>query len=302
MAKKTLCFLDKWFARREKLENISKRYSLPQLDGHRWDVIRYYYHKKNLAATAKHFNISRSAIYKWLRQLQNEYNLTEKQRGRPKAAHGKLTKEQVIQLRNIIENKMPIDLSLNYPAWSNKVVRKLILQEYRVDVSLQSVSRLLVSLGFLPPVLDYGWLNLDCRKRDRALTLKQYAKSNKAIACLLLIMKSSQMDMRVIYVMTARGHIDFCCVPWDADIPFEGLPGLGGKDKFRYRPRHDFIIDFLKTLKRNKHKKLVVGYVELNLRKYICGTVNSLRYTFRKDISFVRIPYKEYVKLTLFQN
>ena len=251
------------------------------IQGARWIVIEHYFLNKNLSATAKKFKISRSSIHKWLRQFQEEDNIRAQKRGRPAATHSILTKDQLSKLRNIIIEKMPIDLSLNYAAWSNKVVRKLIIQLYGFDISLRCVTSVLVSLGFLPKKVDYTWLMVTYCHEKKYLTLRELAKVKKAQACILLIEESYGTPMKVLYLMTARGHIDFCCVHWDRSIEIYNhhLRGVYSI------PRRELIINFLKKIKRSKHKKLVVCYDRENLCTDILSTVKSLEHALPKGIS-----------------
>jgi len=257
-----------------------------RIEGARWIVIEHYFFNKNISAAAKKFKVSRSAIHKWLRQFEEEDNILPQKRGRPAVIQCRLTKDQLTELRNIIINKMPIDFSLNYAAWSNKVVRKLIFQLYGFDISLRCVTRLLVSFGFLPKKVDYTWLIVRYFYEGMNLTLREVAKDKKAQACFLVIEESYLSPIIVMYLMTARRHIDFCCVHWDRTTKrcnhhFRGV---------YFKQRREVIIDFLKKIKRSKHKKLVVCYDRENLQTTIISTVESVEHALPKGISLVPTP------------
>jgi transposase len=102
------------------------------------------------AAVAKSLGMSRSAVYAWLAQARA--GGPEALRAKPIAGRPpELSPEQVSRVGELVMGSDPRKLGLPFALWTRELVGELILREFKVELSLATVGRLLARLGLSSP-------------------------------------------------------------------------------------------------------------------------------------------------------
>ncbi len=101
---------------------------------------------------SKHLSVSVSALQNWM-ELYNEGgldNLTLRRRGRPKGAHRRLSRRQEQAIQNLITDKTPEQLKLQFALWTRSVIGELIEQRYGIRLPIRTLGEYLKRWGFTP--------------------------------------------------------------------------------------------------------------------------------------------------------
>lgn len=99
---------------------------------------------------AKVFDVSRTAIYKWLKAAARGGSraLRSKKRGRP--PRSRLKPWQAASITRLITDRCPDQLKIPFVLWTREAVAELIATRRRVSVSVCTVGRYLKRWGFTP--------------------------------------------------------------------------------------------------------------------------------------------------------
>lgn len=92
------------------------------------------------------FGVHRTALYRWLaryRKIGPSGLKAKPVLGRPK----KLKEKDLKWIYDVVVEKNPLQLKFEFALWTREMVRELILDRFKVKLSLQSVGRLLAKLG-----------------------------------------------------------------------------------------------------------------------------------------------------------
>lgn len=132
-------------------EDARKLSPAEQLERRR-QVIRAWKRGRNRRQIAADIGLSYSAV----RATINSYKklgargLESGQRGRPVASSRKLTDEQELLIRKMIQEKRPEQLKMDFALWTRAAVMLLIERECGVKMIVRTVGKLLQRWGFTP--------------------------------------------------------------------------------------------------------------------------------------------------------
>ena len=99
---------------------------------------------------AQLFGVSRRAISQWLKRYKEGgvSSLKARKQGRPSGT--RLTREQAREAKRLIRDRCPDQLKLPYVLWTREAVRQLLVDRFKVRVSIWTVGRYLKRWGFTP--------------------------------------------------------------------------------------------------------------------------------------------------------
>jgi transposase len=102
------------------------------------------------AHAARLFQVSRAAIYNWLKAYgaRGAAGLKSRRRGRPRRS--RLAGHQAATVVRIIEDRHPEQLRLPFALWTRDAVGQLIAKRFGIRVSVWTVGRYLAKWGFTP--------------------------------------------------------------------------------------------------------------------------------------------------------
>lgn len=103
---------------------------------------------KDVAETV---GVSAQAVSGWVNRYKKEgpSSLKAKKRG-PKQGNRSLDESQEKRIRQLIEDKTPDQLKLDYVLWTRKAVMELVLYELGIDMPIRTVGEYLKRWGFTP--------------------------------------------------------------------------------------------------------------------------------------------------------
>ena len=101
---------------------------------------------------AEAVGVHRNTVGQWIAKWKTEgaKGLKAKASGRPFGSGRHLASEQEKRIRQIIVDRHPEQLKLNFALWTRDAVRLLIRQEYRIDMPIRTVGEYLRRWGFTP--------------------------------------------------------------------------------------------------------------------------------------------------------
>lgn len=127
--------------------------SLPQVaqEAIRIKAVKAYQGGSSVASVANMFQVSRVAVYKWIKRHQNGGfdALKTKPQGRPKEK-GKLMGWQSSQAQRTIVKNTPDEIGLPYSLWTREAVQSMLESRYGIKQSRWTTGRLLKRWGFTP--------------------------------------------------------------------------------------------------------------------------------------------------------
>jgi len=113
--------------------------------------IRLFKSGKNRTKISQEIGIRRETINQWVANYQKTGSLgKEKKRGRPMGNGRTLTAEQEDQIKNKIIDKTPDQYKLPFALWTNDAIKRLIAQEFDIEMHQRSVCTYLHRWGFTP--------------------------------------------------------------------------------------------------------------------------------------------------------
>lgn len=136
-------------------------------------------------AVASGLAINRRTIYRWL--FSHKTRGDEGLRAKPvPGPREKLNDRQIQRLERIIREKNPLQMKFEFALWTLGIIQTLILQEFKVNLSITSVRRLIRRLGFTPQRPLYRAWQQDPEKvarwlRDEYPGLLRRAKKANAV-------------------------------------------------------------------------------------------------------------------------
>lgn len=214
---------------------------------------------------ARIFETTRTAVYNWLARYRagGWHALKEgKRSGRPK----KLSAAAIRWLYNAITMHNPKQLQLPFCLWTLNVIRKLLKEEFDVELSKSAVSRLLRQLGLSPQRPIYKAYKQDPKEIQRYLSrtfpeVRAYAK--RIGATIYFVDESSvRSDHHRGTTWGAVGRTPE--VPDSGDrftLKLISAVSPRGDMKFKFidgRMNSDRFIDFIKTLQQDDGGPIVV--------------------------------------------
>ena len=102
-------------------------------------------------AVADELEVNRSRVNRWWKRYQEGGWAALKKRKRgPKGSSRKLTPQQEDEVQQLIAEKTPDQLKLQYALWTREAVGNLIKERYGVVYAMQSLSVVLKRWGFTP--------------------------------------------------------------------------------------------------------------------------------------------------------
>ncbi len=106
----------------------------------------------SLRAVAEAFDVSPSAVHKWVVLFrQGGFKaLKPEKRGRKTGQHRNLTVEQENDIRKLIVEKTPDQLKLGFALWTRRAVVELVRRRFGVTIAIRSMGRYLSRWGFTP--------------------------------------------------------------------------------------------------------------------------------------------------------
>jgi len=127
----------------------ARSYSHQTLEEMRIDAVRRVEAGESPEFVAAGLGINRRTIYRWI----SSYHYHGEEGLKAKAIAGappKLDAKQLAKLSKIIREKSPLQLKFDYALWTLAMIRELIRDQFKVNLSEVSVGRLMKRLGFSP--------------------------------------------------------------------------------------------------------------------------------------------------------
>ncbi len=120
-------------------------------------------HNRNLAIKLRKENmtypkiaqiigINKSTIQKWCKKYKEEGSkvLILKKRGVKLGTNCKLNQVQMKKLQEILINKTPDSLKLNFSLWTRQAIQNLVLNRWSIFMPLRTITDYMKRLGFTP--------------------------------------------------------------------------------------------------------------------------------------------------------
>ncbi len=114
-------------------------------------TIRLFKSGKNRTKISQEIGIRRETINLWVAEYQKTGSFgKEKKRGRPLGKGRTLTPDQEEQIKKKIIDKTPDQYKLPFALWTNDAIKRLIAQEFDIEMKQRSVCTYLHRWGFTP--------------------------------------------------------------------------------------------------------------------------------------------------------
>ena len=213
--------------------------------------------KGNKSKAARILGVSRPTIDNWVKMYSREdcdlkARFAEKKRGKPETKY--LTDDQYLNIRQEILYSLPDEIGLSFSLWSNNAIRDFCKREYKVDLPLYFINRLLRKWGYIPENTDYKQIFQYApypHGNSSAITFLDMAKKYKARSYYINI-KGISLYYYSIYALTSKGYITFRI------LSEKRSPCFG-----------DEINDFLAKLKNQSSRRMIAFYCLDNVDKSV---------------------------------
>ena len=135
----------------KKPNELDLRYANPEAQAYvREQAIRLHQEGWTNVDIAKHFNVHKNTVGKWLKRARSEgvENAVKGQkRGRRENTQSFLSDEQKQQLLDFITDHCPTDFGIQHSLWHSSSIRLLIKAKFGVDAAKSTLCRWLNSVG-----------------------------------------------------------------------------------------------------------------------------------------------------------
>ncbi len=134
------------------MSNSNRALSGDQLYDLRKRAVRMKERGHSIRAVADAFDVSPSAVHKWVVLFrQGGFKaLKPDKRGRKTGQHRNLTVEQEHDICKLIVEKTPDQLKLGFALWTRRAVVELVRRRFGVTIAIRSMGRYLKRWGFTP--------------------------------------------------------------------------------------------------------------------------------------------------------
>ena len=150
----------------KKPKELDLRYANPEAQAYvREQAIRLHQKGWTNVDIAKHFNVHKNTVGKWLKRARSEgvENAVKGQkRGRRENTQSFLSDEQKQQLLDFITDHCPTDFGIQHSLWHSSSIRLLIKAKFGVDAAKSTLCRWLNSVG----LSYYASLQIGCLQEE----------------------------------------------------------------------------------------------------------------------------------------
>lgn len=246
---------------------------------------------KTQQEVANALGLSRVTVGIWLKnyKLRGTKSFIGQKRGRKIGENRALSSEQEIDIKKIIQEKMPDQLKMPFALWTRNAIKELILSHHGIDMPIRTVGDYLSRWGFTPqrplkrayeqrPAEIEKWLNQqypDILKRakkenaeirwDDETGLSNQSNYSRGYSprgqTPVLHQSAKRFSMSMISSITNRGQVRSMCYKgaMKADIFVRFLKRL-----IKNQPRKIFlIVDNLRV----HHSKVLREWLEKNIKR-----------------------------------